>query len=99
VYVTPFLLTLDVVNNAIDLNGFVEYLKTVQKKEVTIVNAQDFAEAPHKTPATKSKHHSKRISDSSPAIAQGIKNQIDSCHINNQLRLFVCRIEKESRLQ
>jgi hypothetical protein len=33
-----FLLTLDVVKNAIDFNGFVEYLKTVEQKEVTIVN-------------------------------------------------------------
>jgi hypothetical protein len=77
VTVTPFILALDVVNNAIDFNGFLEYLRTVQKKDVTVLNAQEYGEVSHKSSSSKSKHHSKHTNDSSSGVVKGIRGKID----------------------
>lgn len=77
--VRPFYVMIDVVNNCIDLNAFLDYLKNTYKKEILILNAVDFAEKevsrPSKgdpKPSNRSKH------DPNETIIKGLKNKIDA---------------------
>ena len=74
----PFLLFLDTVQNSIDEDAFIEYIKNLQKKEICIINAYDFAE---KEPSKQHKSNSKcplNTGDGSPnCIVKGIKGRIE----------------------
>ena len=45
VTITPFLLSLDVVQSSIDFGALCEYMKTNYKKEVVILNGLDFVDS------------------------------------------------------
>jgi len=74
--VTPFFITIDVVQNCYDIGSFFEFIKSNYKKDIIILNAQDYIEkegARTKSDgkSVKSKH------DSINAIIRSMKNKID----------------------
>lgn len=74
----PFLVAFDVVEKAIDFNGFLEYLKKERNKDVTIINGLDFADQSRGTSKTSSRSSRLGTYDSSLSIVKGIKSKIDS---------------------
>ena len=78
VTVTPFILSLDVVQSSIDFAALCEYMKTNYKKEVAILNGQDFADSGGRLSKNEMKGDKKVRHDSSSTIAKGIKAKIDA---------------------
>jgi hypothetical protein len=78
VTVTPFLIAIDVVNNAIDFPAFLDHLKSVQKKEVVIINAQDCNEGAHHKSGSKSRHSKQAPAEpSGSSIVRGLRTRVD----------------------
>ena len=77
VTITPFLLTLDIVQNAIDYSALSEYIKTNYKKEVVILNGADFLDSGGRASKNETKGDKKSRHDGSSSIAKGIKSKID----------------------
>lgn len=77
VTITPFLLALDVVQNAVDYTALLEYMKQNYKKEVIFLNGMDFLDSGGRVSKNETKNDRKSRHDGSSSIAKGIKSKID----------------------
>ncbi|OHT14906.1 hypothetical protein TRFO_14701 [Tritrichomonas foetus] len=68
----------DCVQNAFDMNAFIDFLKTNYKKEVVFLNAQDFAESNGRISKSESKTGLKTKHDGTSNIVRGLKSRIDA---------------------
>ena len=78
VTVTPMIITIDIVQNAIDMQSFVDYLRSHYKREVVFLNGNDFSESNGRISKSDSKSTMKQRHDGSPAIVRGLRTKIDN---------------------
>lgn len=78
VTITPFLLALDFVQNAVDPTALNEYMKQNYKKEVIFLNGMDFLDSGGRVSKSETKSDRKSRHDGSSAVAKGIKTKIDA---------------------
>ena len=78
VIVSSFIISIDSVQNSIDLNNFIDYMKNNYKKEITIINANEFADPGGRALKTDNKTEKKSKIDFNNIIAKSIKQKIDS---------------------
>ncbi|OHT02228.1 hypothetical protein TRFO_30745 [Tritrichomonas foetus] len=75
--ITPFFITFDVIGNCIDIQAIYDYVKSAYKKEVFVLNANDFVENSGRH-SSKSEKSGKHRHDNSRSVARGLKQRIDS---------------------
>ncbi|OHT03164.1 hypothetical protein TRFO_06840 [Tritrichomonas foetus] len=73
-----FILAIDVVDKAIDFSSFIDYLKSERKREVTVLNANDYADVPRSSSKPTSRSSKLGSNDSTNSIVRGIKSRIDN---------------------
>lgn len=78
VIVNSFIATIDVVQNSVDLNLFIDYCKTNMKKEIVFINAQDFAESIRVSSKIDAKGGHRSRHDAYRSVVKGIKTKIDT---------------------
>lgn len=78
VSITPFVCTIDVVQNCIDYQSLVDYLKSSFKKEIFFINCNDFADVASRQSKHDHKSDKKSKINISNHIAKGVKAKIDS---------------------
>jgi len=78
VSLSSFVITIDSIQNGVDLPNFYEYIKTNYKKEVVFINASELGEFGGRGGKTDPKSDKKSKFDANSLIARGIKQKIES---------------------
>ena len=93
--IKPFFVTLDVIGNCIDLQVIFDYIRINYKKEVVVLNANDYIENSGRH-SSKGDRSGKIRQDNSTNVARGLKIKIDndySKQVDNK-RKFLQAVEK-----